>query len=222
MRFFNRRDAGRKLASLLKRICSSRDTVVYAIPRGGVPVGIEVAKELNVPIDLIITGKIGHPLSPEYAVCAVNDSGEVVCDRNERVTLDAVWLNGAVLHAQQEIERRRELYLGSRARLPAKDKTAIVVDDGITTGISMRAALRMLQKDGAKHIIVATPVASREALELLVGRAELVILADTPGLRFGSVATHYENFAPVSDREVIALLRKYHQKRVPKTHAVPA
>ncbi|MBI3337362.1 MAG: phosphoribosyl transferase [Candidatus Staskawiczbacteria bacterium] len=201
----NRQEAGKLLAKELHDY-KGTDTVVYALPRGGVVLGFQVAKALNVPLDIIITRKIGHPDNPEYAVCAVTEEGESVCNEFEKSLLDPVWLKKEMEKEQEEALRRRKTYLGDRKHIAAHGKTAIVVDDGIATGLTIFAAIQALKKEKPKKIIVAVPVAPHDmALKLRKEVDDVVTLEDTDNY-LGSVGAYYGDFPQVGDQEVIELL----------------
>ena len=140
MRFKDRTDAGKKLAQALKKY-QNQDGVVYALPRGGVVLGAIVARDLHMSLDLLIPRKIGHPLQPEYAICAVVENGEIVCNQQEVARVDPQWFRQEVEAERQEARRRRELYLGGRDPAPVAGKTAIIVDDGIATGLTMEVSI---------------------------------------------------------------------------------
>jgi len=201
--FENRRDAGVRLAKALARY-DGEDAVVYALPRGGVVLGAEVAKQLELPLALIIPRKIGHPENPEYAVCAVTEEGELVCNEEESSRLDPKWLKAAAKREQREAKRRRAAYGG--ARLPATGKVALVVDDGIATGLTMRAAIRTLRRELPSEVIVAAPIAPREVVEYLRKEADDVIVLDDTEPFLGAIGAYYESFPQVTDEEVVRIL----------------
>lgn len=211
MPFRDRSDAGRRLADALEQYRRSQP-VVLALPRGGVPVAAEVASALNAPLDLILVRKIGVPTQPELAMGAVVDGGSPLIVRNE----DVIRLTGteesefkSVCDEElAEIERRRQLYLGGRERVDIAGKTAIVVDDGIATGATTRAALRAARMRNPKRLVLAVPVAPTESLPKMREEADDVIcLEDYP--MFGAIGLYYSDFSQVSDREVIALLQRF-------------
>lgn len=204
MYFADRRDAGKRLAKALAQY-DGEDAVVYALPRGGVVVGDEVAKQLELPLALVITRKIGHPDNEEYAVCAVTEDGELVCNEEESSRLDPAWLARESERAGVEVARRRAAY-GS-PRLPATGKLAIIVDDGIATGLSLRAAIRTLRRELASEIIVAAPVAPREVAEYLKREADDVVVLDDSETFLGAIGAYYESFPQVSDDEVLRILK---------------
>ena len=205
MRFADRRDAGMRLAKALARY-DSDDAVVYALPRGGVAIGAEVAKQLELPLSLVIPRKIGHPENPEYAVCAVTEEGELVCNEEESSKLDPKWLKAAATREQKEAKRRRAAYGG--ARIPATGKIALIVDDGIATGLTMRAAIRSLRKELPSEVMVAAPVAPREVVDYLRGDADDVVILDDTEPFLGAIGAYYESFPQVTDEEVVTLMTK--------------
>ena len=134
--FRNRADAGKRLAQALLSY-RNQDGIVYPLPRGGIPLGVEIARSLNMPIDLVIPRKLGHPFNPEYAIGAVCENGGMVCNEWEVSQVDPLWFQEKVKSEREEAHRRRERYLDGRAPLPVQGKTAILVDDGIATGLTM-------------------------------------------------------------------------------------
>lgn len=193
------------LAKKLEHL-KGEDVIVYALPRGGVVVAAPIARALGAPLDIVITRKIGHPHNPEYAICAVSESGELVCDEDEKERVDAAWLKGEVTRQMEEARRRRAAEVG-RASLSPAGKTAIVVDDGVATGLSMRLAVREIQKGGPKRLVVAVPVAPADVAEALSRDAELVML-DKGRPYLGSVGAYYDSFPQVEDDEVVRLLAR--------------
>lgn len=206
--FRDRVDAGQRLARVLKHF-KGRDTVVLALPRGGIVLGAEVAKELKAPLGLVLVRKIGHPLFAEYAIGAVVEGEEPVYNENEVVTIDEVWLKEAEASARELIEYRHELYYGEDLAPPAiEDKVILLVDDGIATGLTMEAAVRALRHKRAKRIIVAVPVAPPESVNTLDSLADEVVVLEEPEAFIGSVGAHYREFEQVDDEEVRMLLRE--------------
>jgi putative phosphoribosyl transferase len=183
--------------------------VVLALPRGGVPVAFEVARALAAPLHLVMVRKIGVPWQPELAAAAVVDGDEPQIVENPDV-MGMVGLSEDVIqeearHELKEIERRRNLYLRGRARVTLKGRTAILVDDGIATGATARAALRGARKAGAEHIILAVPVAPPSTVAALHSDAGEVICLFQPA-HFGGISQFYADFHQVDDDEVIDLL----------------
>lgn len=206
--YADRAEAGRELAAVLARRAWQRP-VVLALPRGGVPVAVEVARALHAPLDLLLVRKIGAPWQPELAVGAVVDGGEPVLVIDERAAstgADAAYIEQQGAEAWKEILRRRARYLSGRAPVPLKGATVVLVDDGIATGNTMRAALQALRRRGVAHTVLAVPVAPHDTLMRLAGQADRVVcLAEPPGFR--SVGEHYAEFPQVDDDEVVAALR---------------
>jgi len=211
MYFTDRHDAGRKLAELLRTYGDS-DAVVYALPRGGVPVGFEIAETLGVPLDLVITRKIGHPHNPEYATCAVAEDGTLLCDEEEKALLEPEWLERAISKEQQEASRRRRAYLAGKNHISATDKIAIVVDDGIATGLTARAAVLSIRKEKPAKLVVAVPVAPHEVVEALRNEADEVMVLEDAKEYLGAVGAYYSDFPQITDDEVIELLQKSVEK----------
>jgi predicted phosphoribosyltransferase len=206
-RLADRRTAGRMLASRLRAYAGRPDVTVLALPRGGVPVGFEIAAALDAPLDVIVVRKLGVPMYPELAMGAI--AGETVSVVNRDVLRD-LHIDRAsferVLASEREELRRRELaYRGTRAPLPLTDRTVILVDDGLATGATMQAAVIAVEERHAAEIVVAVPVASREAVQALSERGHVVVVLDTPE-PFDGVGRWYVDFRPTSDEEVIQLL----------------
>lgn len=210
MPFADRTDAGRRLAKTLTRYKGQRP-IVLALPRGGVPVAAEIAAALDAPLDLVLVRKIGTPSQPELAMGAVVDGDKPVTVRNE----DVISLLGvskrefdAVRDEQlAEIERRRKLYLGDRPHPGIEGRTVIVVDDGIATGATTRAALQAVRARNPSKLVLAVPVAPTETLRKLRSDTDdIVCLEDYE--QFGAIGRFYSDFRQVSDAEVIAILAR--------------
>lgn len=203
--FADRRDAGKELGYQLRAYRGR--VVVYALPRGGVETGVEVARVLDAPLDLLIARKLGHPTDPEYAICAVTETGPLICDELEVAGVDLAWLEHAEAAERAEAQRRREAYQTGRAAMPMPEgKVAIVVDDGVATGLTMRAAIAQLQARGPAKIVVAVPVAPRDAVGHLRVVADEVVVLDDPDTYIGAVGPYYESFPQLTDEDVVALL----------------
>ncbi|MBI3963922.1 MAG: phosphoribosyl transferase [Candidatus Kerfeldbacteria bacterium] len=206
MQFANREDAGRQLAEALRRF-HGNETVVFALPRGGVVLGAEVARVLKAPLTLSIPRKVGHPVNPEYAVCAVTERGAPVCNEQEVASLDPAWLERAIAAERKEAARRRSTYLGTKKAVSGTGKVALIVDDGVATGLTMRAAIRDVRDRKPARLVVAIPVVPADTARLLRKEAdELVVLAE-PAFFRGAVGAYYDDFPQVTDDEVIALLQ---------------
>jgi putative phosphoribosyl transferase len=208
MIFENRREAGQKLAERLLRFKES-DPVVLALVRGGLPIGYEIAKALSAPLDIVLVRKIGAPYQPEFALGAVvdGDKPEIVVnpDVTDIVGFPRDYIAEEAKRQLAEIERRRTLYLQGRARAEVKGKTAIVVDDGIATGSTTRAALHSVRRQQPARLVLAVPVAPPSSLEALRADADEVVCLDTPE-PFVAIGCFYKDFHQVEDAEVIALL----------------
>ncbi|MFW6024018.1 MAG: phosphoribosyltransferase [Dichotomicrobium sp.] len=208
MTFRDRREAGRKLGDALGDY-RGKNVIVLALPRGGVPVGAEVASALDAPLDVLLVRKIGVPWQPELAMGAVIDGAEPVIVRNE----DIIELSGvseedfaAASRAQlREIEHRRQRFTGNRARADVADRTAIIVDDGIATGATVRAAIRGLRRDKPERIVLAVPVAPPSTVEELRDEVDDVVCLETPAA-FRAISLYYREFNQVSDDEVARVL----------------
>src|SRR5271165_1008858 len=206
MQFLDRRDAGRRLAAELRSYAEDRPVIV-ALPRGGVPIAVEVARALDAPLDLLAVRKLGAPGNPELAVGAVAEDGTGVLDRRsaDMLGMTAEVLEATLARESQELRRRVERYRDGRAAIPLEGRTVIVVDDGLATGLTDLAAVRALRKRGALRIIVAAPVGSSESVSMLAEEADQVLCLVIPRRLFG-VGMWYSDFAPVSDEQVLALL----------------
>lgn len=206
--FHDREEAGRRLAEALARF-KGQDPVVFALPRGGVPVGLEVAKALDAPLDVLLVRKIGVRGHEELALGAIVDGKTPTFVLNESVAAmagpSADYLETEKAHQLEEIERRRKLYRGDREAEAAGGRTVIVVDDGIATGATMKAALRGVRKAEPRHLVLAVPVAPREALAELRSECDEVVCLETPE-PFYAVGLHYADFGQTSDEEVVRLL----------------
>jgi putative phosphoribosyl transferase len=206
--FDDRADAGRQLAQHLLHMKGQRP-VVLALPRGGVVVGFEIARSLDAPLDIIAVRKIGAPFHPEFGVGALvdGDHPEILLDdeavRSLGVTRDD--LAAQIRDELREIRRRERLYRGAEPRTDVRDRSVIVVDDGIATGSSVRAVLRSLRRQQPRRVVLATPVAPPTTLESLRRECDELICLHSPAM-FRSVGEFYANFEQTSDQQVIARL----------------
>lgn len=208
--FNDRRDAGRRLAEALPDLDPAA-TVVIALPRGGVPVAEEICKARHLPLDLVFVRKIGVPWQPELALGAIVDGDRPCVIVNEPVAGKAGLSNDEVRRMGRdllsEIERRKLRYLGGMPRPRLAGKTLVVVDDGVATGATMKAALRALGDRGAARMILALPTAPPEVLEELAGMVDEVVCLHRP-VRFLAVGAAYRHFPQFSDDEVVEVLRR--------------
>jgi putative phosphoribosyl transferase len=206
--FPNRRAGGAALAALLTaRRELDPDPVVVALPRGGVPVGVEVADALGAPLDVIIVRKLGTPGQPELAMGAIGEGGVRILNYE---VLDALRVTDGQLEAvaareQHELDRRAQRLRAGRARVPLTGHTAILVDDGLATGSTARAAILVARAQGAHRVVVATPVAPRSTVVELGDVADAVVCVATPE-PFRAIGQWYVDFRPTSDDQVVALL----------------
>lgn len=211
MPFKDRADAGRKLAVALAEYKDQRP-VILALPRGGVPVAAEVATVFNAPLDLILVRKIGVPFQPELAMGAVVDGDAPLIVRNEAVIrlagIDELDFKAGCERELAEIERRRQRYVGGGERVEVAGRIAIVIDDGIATGATTRAALRATRKRNPKKLVLAVPVAPSDSLALMRDEADEVICLEDYA-DFGAIGFYYFDFRQVSDEEVIETLRRF-------------
>lgn len=203
----DRREAGQRLATRLEEYAGQPNTLVLGLPRGGVPVAYEVARHLGLPLDVFVVRKLGVPGHEELAMGAIASGG--VCVLNEAVLLDLGLRGDAVLRVRErearELERRERAFRGDRPPLDVHGATVIVVDDGLATGATMRAAVAALRRQRAARIIVAVPVAAAETCELLAREADRCICAVVRA-DFLGVGTWYRDFTQTEDAEVQALL----------------
>jgi putative phosphoribosyl transferase len=212
-RFRDRRDAGIALADALAAR-DLADPVILALPRGGVTVGLEVARRLRAPLDLIMVRKIGVPFQPELAAAAVanGDAPEIVMNESvaARAGLSRDDIDAMAQVQLKEIARRRELYLKGRAAAPVEGRTAIVVDDGIATGATMRAALAAVRRRGPGRLVLAVPVAAPDTLAELQSEVDEVVCVRRP-MFLGAIGAYYADFDQVEDDEVIRMLDEAHR-----------
>ncbi len=211
MYFKNRTDAGKQLATQLEHMKNLDGLIIIGLPRGGVPVAHEIAKQLGVQLDIIVTRKIGAPMNPEFAVGAVTENGTVFLDQEvlRRMHLSREALEPIINTEQREAARRLTVYRGlEKAPLNLSNNTVVLVDDGVATGATMRAAIRSAKEKGAKTCIVAVPVIARDTLEQLTTQESDVtdIVALIVPETFIAVGEYYSEFSPTTDKEVIRLL----------------
>ncbi|MEX1005383.1 MAG: phosphoribosyltransferase family protein [Acidimicrobiia bacterium] len=204
--FRDRREAGRELALRLESLRAA-DTVVLALPRGGVPVGFEVAAALDSPLDVIVVRKLGVPTQPELAMGAIGENGVRVLDEDlmARAGVRPGDLEAVEREERAELERRVRRYRGDRSAVSLRGKVALVVDDGIATGSTARAAARAARAAGASSVVVAAPVGPVDARERLATDADEVVIACTPD-PFHAIGAFYADFSQTTDSEVRRLL----------------
>ena len=207
--FTDRTEAGRALAERLVRMSLAAPVVVLALPRGGVPIGAEVARALNAPLDLLLVRKIGAPHQRELAVAAVVDGQPpdiVVDDETMAMTgVDRSYIEAEAKQELREIERRRRVYLRGRAPVGVDGATVVVVDDGIATGTTVRAALKALRRRHPARLVLAVPVAPSDTLAMLRAEVDDIVCLAEP-FPFHAIGLHYDDFHQVGDDEVLAAL----------------
>lgn len=172
-------------------------------------VGAEIAKIIHAPLDLIITRKIGHPYNPEYAIGAIAENGHSVFNKDEVLNIDEQYLKEEAEKQTEEAKRRRKVYLGGRPPISCKGKTAILVDDGIATGLTMKAALKELQTHyNPAKIIIAVPVTPKDTADELgkMGAEVLAIITDKDFL--GAIGAYFQDFSPVEDQDVVRIMKE--------------
>jgi putative phosphoribosyl transferase len=212
MSFKNRNVAGQVLAGKLAAYANSVDVVVLALPRGGVPVAFEIAKALNVPLDVFLVRKLGVPDQRELAMGAIASGGVRVLNHEivQALGLSDATIDTVATKEQQELERRESLYRGNRPFPVVRDRVVILVDDGIATGATMRAAAKALRQQQPAQIVVAVPIAAPESCRELAAEVDEIISVETPQ-PFYSVGCWYEDFPQTTDEEVRDLLNDLKQ-----------
>lgn len=215
--FQDRKEAGRVLAPMVAALPDLEDAVVLGLPRGGVPVAFEIARGAKLPLDILMVRKLGAPGQPELAVGAVASGGILVTNPQivRSFGLSEEWLRSAIERESREISRREIYYRDGNPPLPLEGVTAILVDDGLATGATMRAAARAI-RSRARKIVIAVPVAARSVCRALEKEADCVLCAAAPEEIF-AVGQFYYDFAPTTDEEVRLLLGELRTNREPGT-----
>lgn len=205
----DRAEAGRLLAGALSRY-KDQEVVVYALPRGGVATAVEIGRYLGAPVDLVIVRKIGHPGMPEYAIAAIAEDGHMLGSESELEALDPAWLEEAKARERAEARRRRERYLGDRETVPAQGKVAILVDDGVATGLTLRVGILELRHRQPRKLVVAVPVLPRSVADRIRAEVDDLVALQVPHDHdyLGAVGAYYRDFSPVEDEAVIAMMRR--------------
>jgi len=205
--FKNRQQAGRLLAQHLRSWAGARDALVVAVPRGGVITAREVAEALKLPLEIVVVRKVGFPGNPELALGAVDLNGTVTL--NEELSaerIDPVFLEQEIKEQLLEARRREKLYREGRKPLSINNQRIILVDDGIATGQTLKAAINYLRQEGAKEVILAAPVAAPDSAKRLAALADRTVILEKP-LSFAAVGQFYQDFPQVTDEEVRAALK---------------
>ena len=216
--FRDRKQAGQELAKLLGEFAARRDVLVLALPRGGIPVAYEVALALRAPLDVLVVRKLGVPGREEYAMGAIASGGIQVLDDDvtRGLHISAAAVDSVIRSERLELERRERLYRDGQPAPDLRDRTVILVDDGLATGSTMLAAVKAIHTQAPSKLVVAVPVAAKDACESLRREADEVICAATPS-PFHAVGEWYEDFSQTSDDEVCRLLKLARQRPSPAT-----
>ncbi len=214
MIFINRQEAGRRLASRLTKYAGRPDVIVLGVPRGGVAVAFEVAKALHLPLDVFVLRKLGVPGHEELAFGAIGSGGVRVLNSNvvEELELSAQDIASVTRAERYELERRERLFRGNMPPLNVGERIVILVDDGIATGASVRAAIAALRQMEPKAVVIATPVAPQRTCNLLQPEVDELVCLEMPEPFYG-VGQFYQDFTQVSDEEVTGLLDRASQQR---------
>jgi putative phosphoribosyl transferase len=208
-RFHDRADAGRYLVERLQKYAHNPETMVLGLPRGGVVVAFEVAQGLGLPLDIFLVRKLGVPGYEELAMGAIASGGVQVINQDvvRSIHISTTEIREIAEKEGQELLRRERVYRDDRPRLEVKDRSIILVDDGLATGATMRAAVVALRKQGPRKIVIAVPVASADTCDEFRVKVDDIICGITPA-HFNAVGNWYDDFAQTSDEEVIQLLRQ--------------
>ena len=207
MKFSNREEAGKMLADQLAKYQKIENGIVLGLPRGGVVLAFEVAKKLKLPLDIIVVRKIGAPGDPEFAIGVVDEEGEAFLNKAvlKYYGISQEFVDEQKVAEEREVSRRLKMYRGNRPLLSLKNATVILVDDGIATGFTMMAAVKLVKSKGAQRVIVAVPVAPLGPMATLRREVDEVVVLNFPSM-FTAVGEFYQEFPQISDKEVINLL----------------
>ena len=205
MIFQDRTEAGQLLAKELQ-FEPDEDVLVIALPRGGVPLGAEIAQAFQAPLDLVITRKIGAPFNHEYAIGSLAENSEPLLNKLEINKLSKEWLEQAIVEGRKEIARRQEIYFKNHTRQSIKGKTVVLVDDGIATGFTILAAIEEIREKKPGKLVVAIPVMPKEMELQLRNKVDEIVSLLIPDHYLGSVGAYYKEFQQLSDNEVRHLL----------------
>jgi putative phosphoribosyl transferase len=207
MRFRDRVEAGQLLATALEPYRGT-GTVVYALPRGGVVLGAGIARHLRAALEIIVVRKVGHPDQPEYAVAAVAEDGCRIAHGPDLASLPPAWIDQAIARERAEARRRRLLYAGDHLPSKRDGRTAILVDDGLATGLTMECAIGEVRHHRPATLVVAAPVAPEDTVRRLSHQVDAVVVLEVPRRFIGAVGAYYDDFSQLGDDDVIALLRE--------------
>jgi predicted phosphoribosyltransferase len=201
--FNNREDAALKLAEKLEKY-KNTNGVILAIPRGGVPIGFTISKKLNLPLEIIMSKKIGHPLNPEYAIGSVTMHNIIINENNKDVSKE--YIQNEHLKILNKLKEKYKIFMGEKNQTNFKNKTLIIVDDGIATGNTILAAIEDIKQNKPKEIIIATPVAPKNVASKLSKLVNEFICLELP-IEFMAIGQFYNNFSQVTDEEVVELIK---------------
>lgn len=205
--FRDRLDAAGRLAAKLQRYRGLKEAVILAIPRGGLPIGGVLARELGLKLDVILTKKIGHPANPEFAIGAVSLTDAAIdAALVERERIPSGFIASEIARVRESLRQRYRMYRGAARPLPVAGKTVILTDDGAATGRTLLAAIELLRSEGAGKIVAALPVAPPDTVKVLERSADEVVCLEVPG-DFMAIGQFYENFSQVADEEAVSILR---------------
>ena len=207
MLYNNRQDAAEKLIPLLKEYIDT-ESVVLAVPRGGVPIGYAIARHYNLPLDLLLIKKIGHPSNPELAIGAVSLEDEILDDY---FSISNEYTNKEIKEIRENLKLRFKKFMGNRSSVDLKNKTVLIVDDGIATGNTLLSAIQLVRRKSPKKIIIAVPVAPYDTAVKIRSKVETFICPNIP-VNFRGVGEFYYDFSQVSDEEVIHLMEEMRRK----------
>lgn len=212
--FQDRKEAGLRLAEKLIKYRGSKDTIVVALPRGGVVVGAEIAQKIDAPLDVIITRKIGFPGEPEFAIGAISENGKILLNDKiiERYNISKVYIDEEISKQKAEIERRILSFRNGKPLPSMKDKIIILVDDGVATGFTMISAIKALREEGIKKLVVAIPLSSNDAFQKLKTASDEIICLEIPEY-FLAIGNFYIEFEQLTDEDVKELMRNVKLKR---------
>lgn len=199
MRFRNRVDAGNQLAQKIS-ISRPDQTIVVALPRGGVSLGLEISNVHGIPFDVVLAKKIVHPLQREFAIGAVSENGEPIL--NERIDVDEKWIEEDTARVRMEIKRRRDQYNQFLTQHSLSGKDVIIVDDGIATGMTMFAAIESVKNQNPNRILVAVPIIPNDTNRILESMVDEVIAIEVPIHFKGAVGAYYQDFSQITDEDV--------------------
>ncbi len=205
--FTNRKEAGQLLAKELTEYKNNKDAVIVSIPRGGVPIGYEISQKFNLPLEVALSKKIGHPNNKEYAIGAVTLHSKILTEATAGVSQK--YIDDQIEHIRDVLKARHKRFHGNMPPMELKNKTVILVDDGMATGNTLISSIQLIAKQKPFKIIVALPVASHSAIEKIKNQpvVDIIICLETPS-HFRAVGQFYKDFKPVNDVEVMELLKE--------------